>query len=318
MKTPAFWQGNHPISDLLLPAAVLYGMAGTIRRLMAKPVRLPVPVICVGNVTAGGGGKTPVAIAIGERLKAKGVNAFFLSRGYGGKSSGPLRVDTAKHGAREVGDEPLLLSRTLPTVIARDRLRGARMAVAQGASAIIMDDGFQNPAIAKTLSLLVIDGGIGMGNNRLMPAGPLRESLSSALKRADAVALLNPGTFALPSGITPLVAHSRADKPELKGRRVYAFCGLAWPEKFFATLEGLGAEIAGRAAFADHHFYTGDELAHIGHEAERLNAIPVTTAKDAVRLSPEARSRVTVVDIAVEFEKPDALDVLLDSAMGRA
>jgi tetraacyldisaccharide 4'-kinase len=321
MKTPAFWNSQNLISYLLLPFSWIYGAAALLRQRLAKPTHLPVPVICVGNLTAGGAGKTPVALYIGARLKQKGIKAFFLTRGYGGSFAGPVQVDPAVHASSEVGDEPLLLAKVLPTIVAKDRLRGADFAIAQGAEAIIMDDGLQNPALAKSLSLLVIDGIYGFGNGRLLPAGPLREPVKSGIQRADAIIFIAPAPIPIAINAMPILFARVAPTPGrevLAGKKLLAFCGLALPEKFFFTLSQLGGQVVEKKAFADHHPYTKNELATLTARAKALEATLVTTAKDAVRLPPEFLLQVTVVDISLLMEETQALDALLNQAMKAA
>jgi len=318
MKTPAFWQTKNVLSTLLLPLSAVYWLAATLRKYGApKPEPLSIPVICIGNLTAGGSGKTPTAIAIAERLKAKNVNAYFLSRGYGGSLVGPVLVNPDIHTAREVGDEPLLLARTLPTVVAKDRRAGAFFAIEQGAFAIVMDDGLQNITLAKTLSLLVMDGRYGFGNGRLLPAGPLRETPASGLAHIDAGIVIGDGSFK-PSSDVPVIPATLAPSPAavvLRGRSVFAFCGIAYPQKFFDTLTLLGANIVGSVSFPDHYLYREGEMKKLAERAKHANGILVTTAKDAVRLRAEWKSLVTVVDVTLTFPQPEPLDALLDKAL---
>ncbi len=322
MKTPAFWQTRNLLSGLLVPVSLVYNAVAGWRRGTVTPETLSVPVICVGNLIAGGAGKTPTALYIGHMLKQKNIRAFFLSRGYGGSEEGPLLVNPRLHTARDVGDESLLLASVLPTIVARDRKTGAQFALVQGAKAIVMDDGFQNAAIAKTLSLLIIDGTIGMGNGRYIPAGPLRESPESGFSRADAVIVVNaPKEIAgLPADKPVLHAKTLpADAAQaLTGKRVLAFCGLAWPQKFSATLAALGVDVAQFETFPDHYHYSDADIRKLATKAEALDAILVTTAKDAVRLSPAWRSRVNVVDIALVFNEPGQMETLLDEALKSA
>jgi tetraacyldisaccharide 4'-kinase len=319
MKTPEFWQSHNRISDLLVPISTIYDAISRSRRSRAKTETLPVPVICVGNLIAGGAGKTPVALAIGKLLKQKGINAFFLSRGYGGEWQGPALVNPSVDRSLHVGDEPLLLAKILPTVMAKNRLAGGRFAIEQGAKTIVMDDGFQNMSVAKTLSLLVIDGQIGFGNGRLIPAGPLRESLASGFARADAIVLINASQTLppLPAGkpVLRAVVSPTESAREFKGKRVLAFCGMAYPQKFFATLEAIGAEIVHTDVFPDHYRYWGSEIKKLARQADARDAVLVTTAKDAVRMSPAWRSRVSVVDIELTFENPRELEALLEKAV---
>jgi tetraacyldisaccharide 4'-kinase len=316
MRAPGFWRTDGTLPALLSPLSLGW-IAGTwLRRATTTPYRAPVPVICVGNLVAGGAGKTPVAIALGQDLIGRGKAVHFLSRGYGGRETGPLRVDPATHAAADVGDEPLLLARIAPSWIAHDRAAGAAAAVAAGAAAIVMDDGFQNPGVAKDLSLVVVDGGYGFGNGRVMPAGPLREPRAAGLARADAVVLMEPdeaGVASLLQRNLPVLRATLApiEAEPLRGKSVFAFAGIARPEKFFATLESLGCRIAGRRAFPDHHPFTEAEIASLVAEAERAGALPVTTEKDAVRLPPAMRGKVTTLPVALRWADAAAPETLL-------
>ncbi len=295
--------------------------AATARRVARGGWRAPVPVLCVGNVTVGGAGKTTVALDLAARLRAAGCAAHVLLRGYGGAARGVRRV-APDDPAALVGDEAKLLAAVAPTWVGADRAATARAAVAAGAAALVMDDGLQNPTLAKDLSLLVIDGGFGFGNGRMLPAGPLREPVAAAAARCRAAVLIGADTngalAALPPGLP--VLHARlvpdpADAAALRGRRVLAFAGIARPEKFFASLEEAGATVAARESFADHHPFAPAALRRLFDRAARLDALPVTTAKDAVRLPPEARARVAVLGIALEWDDPTALAALL-AALG--
>lgn len=317
MKTPAFWGSQNRLSDMLWPLAALYGLGGTLRRKLTTALTLPVPVICIGNLTAGGAGKTPVALHIGQALKHRNISVFYISRGYGGALRGPVLVDAARHTAEEVGDEPLLLARVLPTVVAKNRVEGATFAMGLGAKMLVMDDGFQNPSIAKTLSFLVVDGRTGFGNGRLMPAGPLRETVADGMRRADAVILIG-GEAELPTDKPVFRAAMQpvAGTVPLRGRRMLAFCGIAYPQKFFTMLASLGADLAGSVAFADHYPYRPADLEKLVSQAAQQQAMLVTTAKDAVRLPEAFRGQVTVIEAALAFEAEDKLDALLETMLG--
>lgn len=318
MRAPEFWSGDGRglLPLLLSPIAALYG-AATARRMRRPGWQAPVPVICCGNATAGGAGKTTVALDLGRRLANRGVAVHFLLRGYGGRLKGPVRVDPATHDSQAVGDEALLLAAERPAWISADRAAGAQAAVAAGAQAIVMDDGLQNPTLVKDLSLLVIDGTNGFGNGRIIPAGPLREPVAAAAARCRAAVLIGEdetgATALLPPGMRVLRAHLRPG-PEaelLAGQPVYAFCGIANPRKFFATLQEAGAVLAGRTAFADHYPFDEGDMRELLAEAEKLRAIPVTTRKDFVRIPPAFRSRVTVVTVRLEWEDTTAIEALL-------
>lgn len=321
MRAPGFWQDGGLTAWVLTPAGWVYGMIGALRLAASRPHIAGRPVICVGNLVAGGQGKTPVALAIADRLAARDTQPWFLTRGYGGTLTGPVRVDSGLHDATLVGDEALLLAKAAPTVLGRDRISGAALAVTGGADAIIMDDGFQNPSLHKDLSLLVVDGGTGYGNRRLIPAGPLREPIRRGIARADAVVMIGAdvtgAAACLPPNL-PVIAAELAPGPTalaLAGRRVIAFAGIGRPEKFFETLERVGAEIVARQSFADHHPYRPAELDALTESARRQDAILVTTAKDAVRLPPEMRARVIVVGVTLRTLDPGAIDRLLDRVL---
>ena len=321
LPTPEFWARSGLLPTVLQPFAWAYAAAGRLRHAWTQPWRAPVPVICVGNLVAGGAGKTPVAIALARQLQAKGRAVHLLSRGYGGSLAGPVAVDRLRHDAGQVGDEALLLAAAAPAWIARDRPAGARAAIAAGAHCLLLDDGLQNPTLAKDLSLLVIDGAYGLGNGRVLPAGPLREPLGAGLARADAVVLMGEdraGVTALLPGKTILHARLAPENAAaFAGRAVVAFAGIGRPAKFFATLKGIGAELVARHAFADHHPYRAAELRRLLAEAQAAHAVLVTTAKDAVRLPAEWRAHVEVLAVSAEFADVTALDRLVDQALRR-
>jgi tetraacyldisaccharide 4'-kinase len=292
MREPSFWW--HPpglTSGLLSPLAALYGAIAGWR--MAQPGRAAgIPVLCVGNLTLGGAGKTPAAIAIAQILAAAGRRPIVLSRGYGGTLAGPVGVDTARHRSADVGDEPLLLARYAPTIVARDRAAGADAARAAGGGSIVMDDGFQSPGLQKDRSILVVDGRRGIGNGMVFPAGPLRAPLKSQLDRTNALLVIGGGAAgkavaAMAQGIQ--VFHGRLEPDAealavLKGRRVLAFAGIGDPGKFFATLHDAGIEIGAEAPFPDHHRYRRSEARELIERAGREGLVPVTTEKDLARL----------------------------------
>jgi tetraacyldisaccharide 4'-kinase len=305
---------------LLSPFAAVY--AGATARRMARPGwHAPIPVICCGSVTVGGAGKTTLAIDLGRRLAARGVTSHFLLRGYGGSVKGPVRVEPAKHGSEAVGDEALLLAALAPTWVSADRAAGAQCAVEAGAEAIVMDDGLQNPTLEKTLSLMTIDGGAGFGNGRVIPSGPLRESVAAAAARCGAAVLIgqdDTGALALlPPGLPVLRADlvSGPEMAELSGQNVFAFCGIANPRKFFTTLRLGGAVVAGSEAFADHYPFDAGDMRALLAQAERLGAIPVTTRKDWVRIPTEFQNQVRVVSVTLQWEDPAEIDALLERAL---
>jgi tetraacyldisaccharide 4'-kinase len=321
-RAPDFWGVPGLLPTLLAPLGALYGCAATLRRRWATPWRAPVPVVCVGNLVVGGGGKTPVAIAIARQLIAKGRNPHLLSRGYGGREAGPLRVDPDTHSSDDVGDEPLLLARVAPTWIARDRAAGAREAVAAGADVIVMDDGFQNGALAQDIALIVVDGAYGFGNGMVMPAGPLREPLEGGLARAgamivigdDATGLARFAARRMPVFLARTVPESGPE--DLARARVFAFAGIARPEKFYRTLRGMNCVVAGTRDFPDHHRFTESELAALAAEGEAADAVLVTTEKDHVRLPPAWRARIRALPVALRWAEPESLDRMLAGVLG--
>lgn len=327
MRAPEFWRDDGPLSRLLSPLSLALIAGARLRRAVVKPWRAPVPVVVVGNLVAGGAGKTPVAISLAIEFGRRGRRVHCLTRGYGGRLAGPVRVDPKRHTAMDVGDEALLLAQHAPCWVAADRALGARMAAGEGAELIMLDDGFQNPALAADLALVVVDGAYGFGNGRVMPAGPLREPVADGLARAHTVVLMGQDE----SGVLPMVEAARPTLPVLRarllpgpegdgfaGRRVVAFAGIGRPEKFFRMLADLRADVVGRESFADHHRYTPDEVMRLVERASQLGAAAVTTAKDAQRLPPEARAMVEVLTVGVGWKDPVALDRLIRPVLERA
>ncbi|HEY7297745.1 MAG TPA: tetraacyldisaccharide 4'-kinase [Xanthobacteraceae bacterium] len=297
MREPPFWWRPPGISSrLLAPLGAVYGAAAA-RRLVVAGARVAAPVICIGNPTVGGAGKTPVAITVAAMLKAAGERPAFLTRGYGGREGGPLRVDAERHRATEVGDESLLLARVAPTIVAHDRVRGAQAALAAGASVIVMDDGFQNPSLRKDVAVLVIDAARGLGNAQVLPAGPLRAPLPAQLACAHAVVVVGRGTAAAQIAaaarardIAVFAAHLVPDPKAVaavKGNRILAFAGIGDPAKFFATLRASGLALAETRSFADHHRYSLREAKKLREAADRRGLLLMTTEKDLARLRGE-------------------------------
>jgi tetraacyldisaccharide 4'-kinase len=298
MREPAFWhRPSSWISRLLTPLAALYGVVAA-RRLAREGLDAGIPVLCVGNYHVGGAGKTPAVLALARLLRDLGETPVVLSRGYGGRLRGPIKVDPERHAAIDVGDEPLMLARTVPVVVARDRPDGVALARSQGATVILMDDGFQNPAIAKDASLIVIDGGRGLGNARVFPAGPLRAPLPPQLDRTDALIVIGDGSAAdavagaIAARKRPVLsAHLRPDDASaasLRGKRVLAFAGIGDPARFFRTLRACGIEVVAERAFPDHHPFSQSEIETLIAEAKRDALTLVTTEKDLARLRQSA------------------------------
>ena len=313
MREPPFWWRQRGFAAATLaPFAAVYGAAAA-WRLARKGAKAGVPVVCIGNPTVGGAGKTPAALAVARMLMADGETPAFLSRGYGGRLAGPVRVDPLQHRASDVGDEPMLLARAAPTIVAHDRPKGAQAAVAAGASVIVMDDGFQNPSLAKDFSILVVDARRGVGNGRCIPAGPLRAPFGVQLDRAQALIVVGAGDAANITGdarkrALPVFRARLAPDPafiaSLAGRRVSAFAGIGDPEKFFATLREAGIVVAATRSFDDHHRYTLADSDALCGDAERAGHVLVTTEKDLARMQGDR-------DIAMLAERSRALPVTL-------
>jgi tetraacyldisaccharide 4'-kinase len=333
MREPAFWY--RPASwksHLLKPLAALYGAVAA-HRLTREGLKAGIPVLCVGNYHGGGAGKTPTVLALAGLLRELGETPVVLSRGYRGKLRGPVRVDAARHSALDVGDEPLMMSQGVNVVVARDRADGAALAKSLAATVILMDDGFQNPAIAKDASLIVVDSVRGIGNAQVMPAGPLRAPLAAQIARTDALVVVGNGSAAdevagriAGQGTLVLRAHLQPDKASLaalQGKRALAFAGIGDPARFFVTLRDAGVDVAGTRVFADHHPLTPDETASLVAEAERGGLTLVTTEKDLARLrTPEGLpdwARATVpFKVTLEFDDVAALRNFLSAQLFKA
>lgn len=320
MRAPAFWQAPRPDwrAICLWPVSLLYGAIALARLRKAPTYRARVPVICIGNPTLGGSGKTPTAVLTARCLEALGRKPVFLSRGYGATVTGPVAVDPAAHTATDVGDEPLLLARVAPTVVSPDRVAGARLAETLG-DVIVMDDGFQNPSLHKNLSLLVVDGGYGVGNGWVFPAGPLRLALKPQLARAQGLIVIGAGEAG--DGVAEVADRSDlavvrgklhpdgAMTAAIGGRPVLAFAGIGRPEKFFDSLQEIGAQIVECRAFADHHIYTDADARGLMALQRRSGAIPVTTEKDLVRIgSPAGGALRSLAEALVALPVGLALD----------
>ena len=319
MREPAFWYRPPSLmSRLLMPLGALYGLVAA-GRMQSKGFDAGIPVICVGNYHTGGAGKTPTVLALTKLLRDLGETPVVLSRGYGGKWRGPVRVDPERHVAANVGDEPLMLALTVPVVIARDRVGGVALARSQGASVILMDDGFQNPAIAKDASLIVIDGERGLGNGQVFPAGPLRAPLPPQLARTDVLIVIGDGSAAravaaaIANAAKPVLsAHLKPDGASLAalgGKQGLAFAGIGDPGRFFRTLRGAGVDVARERVFADHHPFSPDEIEALVAEARRDGLTLVTTEKDLARLRGGAWNQSLTRDIVafkVTLEFDDA------------
>ncbi|WP_166298625.1 tetraacyldisaccharide 4'-kinase [Bradyrhizobium sp. 26S5] len=314
MREPAFWhRPSSWISQLLRPLAALYGAVAA-RRMQRAGIDAGIPVLCVGNYHVGGAGKTPTVLALAKLLRELDERPVVLSRGYGGRLAGPVKVDSDSHTAADVGDEPLMMAASLPVVVSRDRAAGLALARAQNASVILMDDGFQNPSVAKDCCLIVVDGTRGIGNGRVIPAGPLRAPLPPQLERTDALIVVGEGRAAqdiaaeiasrgkpvLPAHLTPDAASLAA----LRGTRALAFAGIGDPARFFNSLRSSGVDVVRSRAFADHHAFTKDEIDQLVADARDNGLTLVTTEKDFARLRGTDAAK-TIVPFAVTLQFAD-------------
>ena len=330
MREPAFWW-QPGIGWLLIPFAAVYGAVAAVR-MQRHGLRAGVPVICLGNLTVGGAGKTPAALTVAHLLHAAHERPFFLSRGYGGRLNGPVRVNPKIHYAADVGDEPVLLTRFAPTIVARDRVAGAKLAQFAGASVIVMDDGLQNPSLAKDLAILLVDGRRGIGNGHIIPAGPLRAPLGIQLDRAQALVVVGP-----PDGAAALLDRARRrglaifhgrlepDRSVISAigrRKVLAFAGIGDPQKFFATLTAAGIDVADCASFPDHHRYTAAQAQRLIARAQASNLMLLTTEKDLTRLGGEPQlaalaARASALPVRLVIEEEDQFRQLVLTALKR-
>lgn len=313
MRTPKHWKNLNLLSFLLSPFGLLYGLATACRIYMTKPQKCEAKVICIGNLTAGGTGKTPVAVAIARLLQNHGHHPSFISRGYGGQLQ-DIEVDTNRHRAAEVGDEPLLLARQAPVIVNRRRTEAAVKACSLGADFIIMDDGFQNPYLYKDISFIVIDGQFGFGNRLCIPAGPMREFLADGLKRASAAIIIGEDKYQIASQLGDLPVFKASICPETPAdisKPIIAFAGIGRPEKFYQSLQKCGFKLLQTFDFPDHHFYTREELLKLKAAAQEQKAVLYTTAKDFVKIPVDLQQGIEVLEISIEWENPSKLTQFL-------
>lgn len=323
MKAPSFWYRKKGLLSLLLsPLGQLYRTGSMIRRATAKPYQSIAPIICVGNIVAGGAGKTPTCLALRKLLfkRNPSMKLVFVTRGYGGTEKGPLRVDPAKHTAKEVGDEALLLSRTAPCWIGQDRAATIKQAEKE-AGLIVMDDGMQNPNVIPDINLLVVDGAVGFGNQQLIPAGPLRETLNDAFSRINAIIMIGEdatqaaaylGKPVIKATTRPGLSASFMNKP-----KVFAFAGIGRPQKFFDSCREAGLNLMQTRSFPDHHPYSEDEVQEMIELAVKENLTLITTTKDHVRIPELYRTQVNVLEIEMVFEDEAGLVNLVSQAIAK-
>ncbi len=323
LKSPKFWQKKNTfLGKVLSPLGGIYAWGLRRKLKKTKSYRSKIPVVCIGNLVMGGVGKTPLAVSVAEYFKMNGMRPVFLTRGYGGGLSNVL-VDLDKHTAKDTGDEALLLARIAPTIVDADRARGAKTAEKIGADVIIMDDGFQNPQLVKDLSFAVFDGRYGFGNGKVFPAGPLREPVEDGLQRADAFIVVGKDKAGIKEWIDkrfmslPFIGtHIEQDVAkiaQLSGKKVFAFAGIGYPDKFFDMLRDYGCDVVETQAFSDHYPYTDEDMTDLIARADKLEAVLVTTAKDGVRIAPRFLPQVQIVEAYMVWDTPDAMCALLSA-----
>ena len=310
LKTPSFWDQKNALAAMLIPVSWIWRLGTFLRQKMATAGTVSLPVICVGNISIGGTGKTPLTASLCQLLRARGYNPAVLTRGYGGSEKGPLIVDASLHGTDDVGDEPLMLALNELVIVSPDRLKGAYFIQrSTEADIIIMDDGMQNPWLAKDIVIGVFDGSAGCGNGWILPAGPLRQSFSSGVAQLS-LAVINgedeTGLTARLADSVQVITGSLVPDPDsaadIKGKRFLAFAGIGRPSRFFKTVAACGADLVQTLAFADHHPYSDADLTRLHLDAVQNGAELVTTLKDWMRLSPEWRDRVSVLQVSMSFE----------------
>lgn len=320
MKAPKFWETDNIISKLLKPFAGIYANQ-TAKRLKQTGYISKVPVICVGNLVAGGAGKTPVCIWLAKQLFAQGKKVHFIASGFGGN------FDKAGNKAQKVdsldcvkfGDEAVLLSKTAPTWVSKDRGEAAKMAENDGAEIIIMDDGFQNATLEKTFSIIVADGEYGFGNGKVIPAGPLRETVEVGLKRADCLLVIGKREFPLPAAKLPNFAAKLNIyyDPFLQNEDVVAFCAIARPKKFYDSLVASGLRVIDEVSFADHHLYNEQDLKNILQLASDKQAVVVTTEKDYVKIPKQLHLMFNLVKAEIELKDAEKLMDLIGKKIAK-
>jgi tetraacyldisaccharide 4'-kinase len=307
MKAPSFWNSDNFFSRILSPLGWLWALGSILRQKTKIPYKVPIPVIVVGNIGLGGSGKTPVALA----LHAIFENSCYLSKGYGRRHRDILRVNPQLHEAQRVGDEPLILAREAPCWVSNDRVKGAKMALSQGAQCLILDDGFQDPSLHKSLSIIVVDGTIGFGNQRCFPAGPLRESLKRGLSRTDCVVIMGEDYYGIQKYCPSIpVFHAKLvpiiDKNSIKNKKIIAFAGIAYPHKFFDTLKELGVNVIETISYEDHYFYEDSDLEKLQQQAYFRDAVLMTTEKDWVRLTKDWKNKIDYLPMKLEWQDDDS------------
>lgn len=313
MKAPHFWKEKGWKAEFLLPLSVIYFLLLRLKYLFTKPQSFPVPIICVGNATAGGTGKTPVAIAIARMMAGKKIS--FISKGYGGKLQGPIKVDVEKHTAKDIGDEPLLLAKVADCWVGKNRKEAIEAAINAGAKILILDDGLQDKSVNKNLSFMIIDGGYGFGNMFLLPAGPLRDRMDICAKKADIAIIIGQDKNDVSQKLGNYIQVTQADfmshgKLDNSGKFI-AFAGIGLPEKFFDTLKKEGFDVVEKIPFLDHHQFSNKEIEELLRKSEKAEARLITTEKDMVRIDQKFRSKIQTLPVEIKFHDEERIKTLL-------
>jgi tetraacyldisaccharide 4'-kinase len=317
MNPPKFWFETPAFfAKLLYPLSLIYQALHRLRWYLTTPVKSSIPIICIGNTGLGGAGKTPTALALGKVFDDLAISCKYLTRGYGGSEQGPLLVNSLYHKASQVGDEPLLLAKRHPTIMAKNRVKGLSLIKEKNTQVILMDDGYQNPSLEKKLHFLVIDGQRGFGNGLVFPAGPLRETLPMAFERASAIILIGEASEPVKEYLKSLTCPVFKAKltiipPSTLEGKLYAFAGIGFPEKFFSSLKTKGFDVIETASFVDHHVYDDVECQALQRKSRSLGATLVTTEKDYVRLNASQKRFVTPIPLVLEWENEEAIKAFL-------
>ena len=318
IKTPHFWTELSWQSVILFPVSYIWRFGHYAQQKILNTKETEIPVICVGNLTVGGSGKTPVVITLCRFLSGIGKSTSILTRGFGGKEKGPIFVSTNLHQSLDVGDEPLMMAHSLDVCVSRNRPLGANHILDKKKyDCIVMDDGLQNPTLKKDLNIAVFDGKFGIGNGFLLPAGPMRQKLEVGIQNIDLVIFNGKDETGLGQKIPPHIPIFTGElQPDeeivekMKNRRVYGFAGIGNPSRFFKTLNNIGADLVGEAHFADHHPYTNADLTQLYEEAMQSGAELVTTQKDWMRLPTDWRDRVLTVPVRIHFSADDTIKIV--------
>ena len=321
MKAPKFWNNkNSIVSVLLIPLSFLWQLSSLIHK--KRPHKLDIPIIKIGNVVAGGAGKTPTVISLTKKLKNSGINVHIISKGYKSSVKESIQVNTKLHTFKEVGDEALLCAKIATTWVGRSRLQSIKCAIKEGAKLVILDDGIQDDSIESNLNILIFNGSQGIGNGRIIPAGPMRETLQDAIKKSQLAIIIEEDKSninkLIKKSIPVLNANLKIENEYInnfKNKNVLAFCGIGFPEKFYTTLEKIGCNITYKKSFSDHYVYTEKDIKNLFIKAQELDSLLITTEKDHIKIMKAYKNRVFFFPISIEFSDYDLLDTFLLSVI---